>query len=67
MRIETKIVINCAFRILNKQNGCVPVKAGFGAVLIHICDSGQHCRLQWSLSWGWLGELSPLHSSEDAM
>lgn len=37
MRIETKIVINSTFRILNKHNGCVPVKAGFGAVLIHIC------------------------------
>lgn len=39
MRIETKIVINSAFGILNKQNGCVPVKAGFGAVLIHICGT----------------------------
>jgi len=34
MRIEIKIAINSALRILNKQNSCVPVKEEF---LIYIC------------------------------
>lgn len=60
MRIETKIVINSAFRILNKHNGCVPVKAGFGAVLIHIClavsSTASSSRAAPGAGW----EISPL-------
>lgn len=67
MRIETKIVINSAFRILNKQNGCVPVKGRlWSSSDPHLFSSGQH-GWPWGSFWGWMGEFPPLHGSVTLM
>lgn len=63
VRIETKIVINSAFRILNKQNGCVPGTGGVWTVSDpHLFNTVQHCWLQWVAPQAWQ-EGFPPHTS----